>query len=311
MNRNPLPLALTLSLALSACSASTDDLTEVLPDDRVLVNLDTSGADAFTARSDVGDWSEYYLQTAESTETVNGFIGAVLDLLDTLVHLEPSDIDRRHHTATWGPYSDTLDPVQTRLTVQYDPETDTHTWWFDQWPKGEDGSDPVVVVAGEVDPGATRTDSTGRFAVDFAALASLDPTTDVSGLFVSEYDLAPDGVAASAAFQDWVDLDHPEEPINAGYVYAQGDDGAGSMDLAWQDDYLDDGSLDVYVLRSRWDGSGAGRGDAVLAEGGEELLGAASECWDDAFKLVYRATSWEGELGDAADCVYTDAAWPE
>lgn len=302
---------LPLAIALSACSASTDELTEVLPDDRVLVNLDTSGAQAFAARAELGEWSEFYLQTAETTDNVNGLIGNVLTLVDTLVHLEPTSFDRRQHTATWGPYSDTLDPVQTRLTVAYDPETDTHTWWFDQWPKGEDGSEPTVVVAGEVDAGATREDNTGRFVVDFTAIALLDPNADTSGTFMSEYDIDPDGVAAAAVFQDWVDLDHPVEPIDAAYLYEQTEAGDGSMDLAWQADYLEDGTLDVYVLRSRWEATGAGRGDAVLAEGGEELLGAASECWDAGFDLVYRASSWEGEQGDASDCVFTDAAWPE
>lgn len=307
MTRN-LTVTATL-LALTACTPSTDALTDVLPDDRVQVNMPTDMAER-TARGALGDWSEFYVQTAETTDNVNGLIGHVLHLVDTLVQHRPTTFDRDGHRAIWGPYSDTLDPVETTLTVEYDPSTDVHTWWFSQWPKGDEAA-MVHVIAGEVDAGATREASTGRFVIDFTTMADLDPTADVSGVFTSEYDIAPDGVAAGAYFDDWVDLDHPAEPIDAAYVYEQTFAGEGSMDLAYQHDYLDDGTLDVYVLRSRWLADGSGRGDAVLAEAGEELLGAASECWDDGFQLVYRASSWEGEEGERGDCVYEDAAWPE
>ena len=296
-------------LTLSACTPSTDALTEVLPDERIEVNLPVDSF-AATARGDLGEWSEFYVQTAETTENVNGLIANVLHLVDTLVHLRPSEVDRRGHRAVWGPYSDTLDPVETTLTVEYDPATDTHTWWFTTWPKGDEAA-AVVVIAGEVDAGATRDTSTGRFVVDFTTLAELDPTTDVAGTFTSEYAIDFDAVTATAWFQDWVDLHAPQAPIDAGYAYSQTTGGSGTMDLAWQSDYGDDGTLDVYVLRSRWEADGQGRGDAVLVEEGEEVLAAASECWDDRFQLVWRADSWEGELGDASACVYGEASWPE
>lgn len=304
------PLLLASLLAVGACVAEDEDdtsyLTEVLPDERVLVSLPTS--DAAAART-VGDWSEFYLATADATDDVNGLIAGVLSLLDQVVQTRPSDFDRAAHRAVWGPYGDTLDPVQTWVIVEYDPTTDVHTWAFAQRPKGDEEAEGVVVIAGEVDAGATREDHTGRFVMDFTMLHELDPNVDHTGIFYSEYDVDPTGVSAEAAVEGWQDVRLDEGPYNAVYLYAQTPDGAGEMDLAWQGDYLDDGELDVYALRSRWDATGAGRGDAFLVDSGETLLGAASECWDDSFRLVYRVDTWEGEVGEVDACVYPTASY--
>ena len=294
---------------LSACTTDSSELTEVLPDERVLVSLDTEGAEAM-ARSSSGEWSEFYLQTARTTEEVNGMIGGVLHLVDSVVDLRPSRVDRRQHLAVWGPYSDSLDPVETTLTVQYHPETDTHTWIFRQWPKGRPEA-AVDVVTGEVDPGATRLQSSGRFLVDFTAISDLDPSQTTAGTFLSEYEIAPDGVTAAAIFQGMDEQTDDQPPVDAGYLYEQTADGEGAMDLAWLGDEGGDGSLETYVLRSRWLPTGEGRGDAVLRGEGGGPLGAASECWDDRFQLVYQAQSWAGEAGDPTRCAFEAPEYSE
>lgn len=308
----PFIAAATL-LALAACTVETEDdhsyLVEVLPDERVLISLPTSSAS--TARSELGEWSEFYVTTAEATENVNGLIRSVLTLLDTVVNTRPSSFDRDEHRAVWGPYSDSLDPVYTWVIVEYDPATDVHTWAFAQRPKSGEEGEEVVVIAGEIDAGATYGDHTGRFVMDYTAMAELDPTVEFSGIFYSDYDVDPTGVIAEATVEDWQNLETGEGPTDAGYRYEQDPAGFGSMDLAWTGDYLDDGTEDVYLLRSRWTPTGAGRGDAVLAEGGEDLVGAATECWDDSFELVYRAESWSGEEGEVSACVYDEPSYSE
>ncbi|RME24709.1 MAG: hypothetical protein D6798_10565 [Deltaproteobacteria bacterium] len=312
-------LSLATLLALSACviddgstagETDLDSLIEVLPDDRVLVNMPTDD-DSTTARAELGEWSEFYLVTADATDSVNGLIGSVLRTVDAIVHSPPTSFDRAAMAATWGPFSDTLDPVDTMLYVERDADTGLTTWVFLQKSKGVDDAEWIPVIAGEVDPGATRIASSGRFVIDFTQMHELDPTTDQLGVFWSEYDIAPDLVSATAAVDEWQNLVIDDQPTAAAYVYAQTPDGDGHMDLAWEDDYLGDGEMDVYVLRSRWDATGAGRGDAVLAEGGDELVGAVTECWDDSFALVYRADTWEGSVGEVHDCVYTEPDYAE
>ncbi len=313
MTRNAFLTAASF-LALSACLPLADEddvtyLTEVLPDDRVLINMVTS--DGANARSELGDWSELYVHTAEATDNVNGLIGGVLGTLNTVVNTRPSSFDRDAHRAVWGPYGDRLDAVDTYVVVQHHPDTDTHTWAFAQRPSNGSEGDEVIVIAGEIDAGSTRLDHTGRFAIDFTTMAELDPTVDFAGVFYSDYDVSPDGVIAEASVEGWEDLKHGEGPLDAVYSYAQISDGEGEMDLAWTGDHRGDGVEDVYLLRSRWMPDGSGRGDAVLAEDGGELIGAASECWDDGFKLVYRVDTWSGAEGDASACVYSEASYAE
>ncbi len=312
-------LSLAALLALTACavdgSSTTGDddldaLVQVLPDDRVLVNMPTDDSSA-EARAELGEWSEFYLATADATDNVNSLIRSVLRTVDAVVHTPPSAFDREAQAAAWGPFSDTLDPVDTMLYVERDSDSGQYTWVFVQKSKGVDDAEYIPVIAGEVDAGATRTDSTGRFVIDFTQMHELDPTTDQLGVFWSEYDIAPDLVSATAAVDEWQNLLIDDQPNQAAYAYAQTPEGDGHMDLAWQGDYLGDGVLDVYVLRSRWDATGAGRGDAVLAEGGEELAGAATECWDDSFSLVYRVDTWEGSVGEVHDCVFTEPDYAE
>lgn len=301
------------ALGLTACT-DTSSLTEVLPDDRLLV--DFSGADASeTARSSLGGWSEFYVETARTTTTVNGFIGSVLTLVDTIVRTRPSEVNRDRSRAVWGPYRDTLSAVEVRLTVQREADG-SHRWWFDQWPKDQDDSAAVVVIQGTVDPGATRQASTGQFEVDYTAMGQDNPLVDHTGVFWTDYVIDFDGASAVATVTDWTSLRQPGPPIDASYDYDQVQGGEGRMDLSYSGFDPVSAQEASYALRSRWLSDGAGRGDATvsLANQGDNLgepAYTASECWDSGFKLVWDETSWEGGQGDASACAYSEASWPE
>lgn len=304
MTRLPALLAL---VGLSACLPASP-LTEVLPDERIKVNLPLATA----AKDGTRDWATWYLATAEVTENVNGLIGYVLVLVDTITTwYPPSYVNEDRTSATWGPWADALDPVETVLHVTHDVETDMYTWGFDQWPKDLTDEDARTVVAGEVDPGATREASTGRFVVDFTTIHELDPTEEGTGTFTVEYDIRTDGASAWATFEDF-----GPEGLQATYFYDQAEDGSGTMDLVLTVDLnpgTGTGTEETLYVRSRWTAEGAGRSD-VIGTGGD--LGTAdatlSECWSTSFERVYYTDDYSGaEEGDAAACVFPDASFLE
>ncbi len=299
-------------IPLSGCSLPSDaDFSDVLPDDRILVNLpmtDTMAKDAAD-----GAWSEYYLLTVGVTRDVNALIGLTLTLVDYVTQLEPSAVNGDENHAVWGPYSDALDPVETLLRVQYHPADDTYSWAFQQKPRGADDSEYVTVIAGEIDEGATRELSSGRFAIDFEQMHQLDPNVGLGGLFYSEYAIEEAGVQATAAFEAVDDGD--PDTVDAVYAYEQTHGGDGAMDVAWLGDATGNGEEEAHVVRSRWTRQGEGRSDAYLT-GGQlgDAAGTVSECWDANFNAVYRVEAfaplgWEDASGDLSLCAWAEPEW--
>ncbi len=298
-------LTLPLILGLSGCF-QTNSMTDVLPDERIQVNLPM---DEGAAKDEV-DWSEWYLFTASTTENINTMIGVVLFWVDNITSsYRPSYVDRDTNQAEWGPWSTALDPVETLLWVTYDPESDSHTWGFDQWPRDAEQDAASTVVVGEVDPGATRDISSGRFEVDFTTINELDPTEQATGLFEVAYDIHETGVAATATYTDF-----GPESIDAEYSYAQVFEGDGSMDLVVHADINPESGTateETWLTRSRWTASGAGRAD-IMISGGDlgEQTATISECWDSSFEAVYTTESLGGtEEGDASLCVFDSAEY--
>lgn len=303
--RRLLPLAF---LPLMACT-DTSSLTDVLPDDRLLVELDDDGAS--TARGTLGEWSAFYVETARTTTTVNGFIGSVLTLVDTVIRMRPSEVDRDGGRASWGPYRDTLSPVSVRLTVERQADG-SHLWWFDQWPKDGNEDEAVPVVLGEVDPGATRRASTGRFTIDYTTMAEDNPLVEYLGTFEADYQLDPDGAAAVASVREFAHRSAPLALIDADYDFAQVRGGEGRMDFGWAGVEPQSGLDARWALRSRWLADGQGRGDATVRLEDESAPSlTASECWSDRFHLVWEESSWEGSQGDPSACAFAEASWPE
>ncbi|MCP4919621.1 MAG: hypothetical protein GY913_22185 [Proteobacteria bacterium] len=307
--KNAALLALVAS-TLTACTAGGpgSELTEVLPDERIYVNMPVSAENAKDAED--GVWSDYYLFTAKVTRDVNVMIALPLVLVDHVTQYPPAEINEDETVATWGPYSDALDPVETALVVEHPSADADWTWTFIQKPKGADDAEYVPVIAGIVDAGSTRDIHSGTFAIDFDMLNTLNPNVGTTGVFVSEYDLDEAGVTAAAIFQGFSD---GGQEIDAAYEYDQIHDGEGSMDLGWLADLDANGDDEIHVVRSRWTAEGAGRADAVLTGGSlGEVAFFESECWDGSFDPVYNTNSWTGEeTGDAGLCAFSEASFDE
>jgi hypothetical protein len=309
MNRTALALALA-PLATGCFLLPGSELTEVLPDDRIKINLPISSD--LAKDDEEREWSTFYLWTAEVTEDVNGMAAIVLYWVDTITHdYRPSYVNDDRSEAVWGPWTVTpLDPVETQLRVQHDLTTDAYTWAFERWPKDATEAEAVTVVNGEVDPGATREVSTGRFTVDFTAIHELDPTEEATGLFSVDYDIGTDGVSGVASFEDFT-----AAGIDADYAYEQTFGGEGAMDLVLSADLNPAegmGLAETVAMRSRWLADGSGRGDVRVSDGDlGDVVGYATECWDSHFERVYYIDEYAGiEEGDLSLCAYAEAEYP-
>lgn len=301
---------LTLSGLTAGCLEGADGLTEVLPDDRLEINLPVDSA----AKGDTDrDWATWYLATAEVTENVNGMVGTVLYWLDTITSsYPPSSVDGSGTAATWGPWSEgALDPVENLLWIEQDAETGAWDWGLDRWPKDASEEDASSVVLGEVDAGATREVSTGRFTIDFDTIHALDPTEEATGTFEVDYDIHETGVTAEAVFTDF-----DQENLDAVYFYDQEYGGNGMMDLLVESD-LDPvsgtGALETWLVRSRWAEDGSGRADVVVS-GGDlgSVTAEVTECWDTHFERVYYLDNYSGtEEGDVSACAFDEASYAE
>ncbi len=296
---------LPLLLVLTGCFQA-NSMTDVLPDERIQVNLPMDeGTTAKGIAKDEKEWSTWYLFTASTTENINTMIASVLFWVDTITTTyRPTYVDRDTNQAEWGPWSTALDPVETLLWVTYEPESDVHAWGFDQWPREDDRDAASTVIVGEVDPGATRDISTGRFDVDFSTINELDPTEPTTGLFSVEYDIHETGASAMAVFTDFGD-----EQLDATYAYDQTFDGDGFMDLVVTADINPESGTsleETWYTRARWMADGSGRVDIRIA-GGDlgDTAATISECWSNSFEQVWHTESLtEIEEGDESLCAF-------
>ncbi|MFT5458694.1 MAG: hypothetical protein ACI9K2_005202 [Myxococcota bacterium] len=297
-----------LTLALTACGPSSGPAAEwadVLPDDRVRVALpDTSGQRA------VGAPSEFRQLAVDVASQVNGLVDDVLSDVSEITSFDPTWADEDAQVAQWGPWRD--DALhETRLWVTRDAD-DLTRWGADLRDIGGGDDEWVTLVAGEVDPGATRRESTGRFVFDFDGIHARVPAETTVGAFAVEYALDGGVADATASFVDYAD--HPDDlRVDAAYRYTSDGDGGGSLDVAAETELTDGGLLEVLVLRTRWLASGAGRGDALATDGDlGPLVYTASECWDAAANIVFAENNADLEReGDAEACAFREASFSE
>ena len=174
---------------------------------------------------------------------------------------------------------------------------------FSQWPSGFDDQE-VPVVQGELDPGATVGVSSGRFAVDFATMAALDPTQPFPhGVMHVEYAFGADTDSVQV---DLLDVDGTG--ADATYSFEDSAEEGGQLQLRLQADLVDvraGGEREETVLSTRWTAAGAGRADIVVS-GGDlgSLQTVVSECWDASLAAVWTDDGSGVVIGDEAACAF-------
>lgn len=295
-----------LPLLLAACvTGPADRFREILPDDRL--EIDEAAFDTL-ARS-VGDDSAYYGLTRDLTREINGGVRDVLALVDEITAFQPSWTDGGTR-ALWGPWLD--DGFHGQLWVLERADS-SWEWAVEIRPEGSSEDAWAAVVAGEVDAGSTALHSTGRFLVDFTGIDAQGAGDGETGAMWADYELLADGAIATVAFGDFAEGD--AVPADAGYRYEHTRGEGGLMDLAWETNVDDTApeTLELALVRSRWDAAGAGRADAYVT-GGDlgALTFAETECWDAVHDVVYFSSNWSlEEVGDVEGCAFAEPSFAE
>lgn len=294
-----------LALAFAACSGQADQYRAILPDDRLLIEeFDTSGL----ARG-VGEPSDYYSLTRDITGDVNTGIGDVLGLVGAITDFTPTWTDEAS-TALWGPWLD--DGIYGQLWVTQASDG-SYDWAIELRPEASEEDAFVPVIAGHVDAGGDELHSVGWFVMDFTAIDGVGAGDDETGELGVQYELQENGAIATVAFGDI--SDDGSLPTDGAYHYEQTRGEGGLMDLAFTDDVSDppNGTPEVAIVRSRWDGNGAGRADAYVT-GGDlgPLTYTESDCWDTGHQTVFLENNFELKSeGDETKCVFAEPSFNE
>jgi hypothetical protein len=292
-----------LTLSLAACTTPADQFRSVLPDDRLLID-ESAFDDAALARG-VGTPSDYYQITRDTVHDTNTTIGDVLRLVETITAFDPtwSDDDA---TALWGPWED--DGVNSQLWVT-EQDDGAYDWAIQL--KTVDATDWTDVLTGHVDAGATEDASSGLWTMDLTAANDIDPSDGATGVVSCEYALLPDGANVDVGFGQIAD--DGSLPADGAYHYETTKGVGGLMDLQINGDISDppNGTAELLIIRSRWQGDGQGRADAYVTQGDlGALTYTESDCWDASHTTVYFENNYELVMdGDPAKCAFEDPSY--
>ena len=254
-----------------------------------------------------GDSARWYGFTRAVRGGVNLVTASVLGSVWTLVHLEPSAIVDGE--ATWGPYTDALEPVTYRFRVTRVARAE-YDYVLEGRPKSSRAeADYRPVLSGHGYGKLHAQHGQGDFVIDLSAARELDPIAheDDSGTVRIVHDL-PQTVAAE------VRPDPALERESFRVTSKAEPDGTGSLRVQAKTD-VDDSkatALEDVVVDSRWRADGAGRADIVITGGdiaADPGAVSAVECWGADFTRSYYADSLDLDPAapnqrDETACVY-------
>lgn len=308
-------IASSLAAGLAGCikeqNEHADDVARAIPRaEEVRINLPQTEAE-FQA---LGQIADYYRLTRNVTRSLNGGAAWVLIVVHAIVdNYPPTTVDGDVYT--WGPWDDgALAPAIYRLVVTANDDG-TYDWQLDGQSKTVAGAGFESIIMGHAVPDGIPDDDvhhgSGDFTIDFDAgerVNPIDNTPDTGNVLVT-YDLLERIVTMHAE-----GVDELSNPATFDYFYDEQDDGSGDFQFAVEGDLEGNSSAaENALIRSRWQSTGAGRGDAMLS-GGDlgELEVTATECWDAQFGRTYYADSltWQPTEGEIGACAFADVALP-
>ncbi|MBZ4422531.1 hypothetical protein [Myxococcus sp. RHSTA-1-4] len=304
---------LCAALMFVGCDNAKNDeesFREGLPS-REMVEMKTpkSGGQGLTAFYGQGQTAEYYALTVGAAVTVNGGTLWVLNLIEEIVKHPPSSIEG--DVAVWGPHTDSLSAVTWKLTVTRTDEN-SYSWNLEGKAKTAEDSAFVTVLSGThtaaVDEDGERMKGfgSGEFLIDWEMSRTL-PGANQNDMGTAEIHYSRTGAAAVASveaeFTQIRDAEVLGGRLDATYRYKQAPGAGGELDFVIKKNIdLDParGARENLAIKSRWEGTGAGRADIKLSGG--DLFGEATvnECWDGNFLSAYFAVSFNPALGYGA-----------
>ena len=260
-----------------------------------------------------GPYAKWYGFTRAVRGGVNLVTAAVLGSAWMIVHTEPTSV--QNGEATWGPYTDALEPVTYRFRVTRVGQAE-YDYVLEGRPRtSRSDDDYLTVLEGHGFSKRHAQHGEGEFTIDLTAARTLDPFAheNDSGTVRVVHHLPHDhgdGVLPRRIVAEVV----PDPAIDPEFFSVTSNanlDGTGALHVVAKADVDDSKStqLEDIVVDSRWRAEGAGRADILIAGGdipADPGAVSAVECWGADFVRSYYDDSvgFEPSAGEASACVY-------
>ena len=330
--------ALGAALALTGCGKvddsafagsvpTKDTVAAVLPGGTTTTSGSlTAGGTTTRKGALLGAVAADYQSTVAVTTIINGAVGAVLDLVKTVISYPATSVDDQ--TAVWGPHTDPLSANTWRLTVTRVAPHEFN-WKFDGRAKTSTAdSDFVTVLSGthtqalDAAGHAMEGFGSGNFTLDWDAADTLPQhDTNVGQAAFTYSRLDPTAtVAVGVTFTNIVDncaaCSTKGQIFDALYAYSATPGNGGDLQYGADENFNPaTAAIENLSLHSRWMETGAGRSD-IQVSGGDygTTVNTSSECWDSNFASQYSITSYDPndpnvEWGSESSCAFPSAAF--
>lgn len=295
-------------------SSSTSNLTAAEAKDAVATTSSTTigtAADASNASTTSGSTttatfnplfessSEYATESYYLAWTANFGIGWVLSVVNGVTSYQPTSCSG--DTCTWGPLElyarkDVVGTSWKLVVTKADSTSYTYALSGKNAVKGTDWLDVLSGSSQEPSHGKRK----GTFQVNLERARELAPgEASLYGVLDVTYSNV-DQQTVDATFVGAHEL-KSGKVFDAAYHFVNEDTG-GDLAIAFQGS---DGASARVSLHSRWDSTGAGRGDAQgsaaasTTSASASVTYQASECWDSKYRLTYDT---DPEYGTSTDC---------
>lgn len=320
MRRTALVTATLMALLATACGGEPgDEFRDAVPTrDQLAMNVPGSAAGSTSSsegvgalsRGLVGQRADLYTLTRDVSRDVNGSIWVGLNVIESIIQHPPTFVDKG--VVTWGPHTPPLEPLTWMLNVKK-AGPKTYNYVLSARHKTDLTGSFVPIIAGQSTRGYSATFSgyTGTYTANASALHALDPVTyRDTGKMIATYDTTGVRRKVEMALKDYSEDGGPMG--DALYSYVDRLDTSGEFRFVARTDlHKNSSKAELFVTGTRWNASGAGRGDAVVT-GGDLPSGIKvqlTECWNAGFARVFYTdnTSSSSTEGNPAACVFNTA----
>jgi hypothetical protein len=261
-------------------------------------------------------YAKFYVFTREVRDGVNAITASVLGTVWYIVHTRPTSV--HDGAATWGPYTDPLEPATYRFQVTRTATTE-YSYSLQGRPKESSSEQDYRTILSGV--GYSKDDpkhGDGNFTIDLETAQALDPVAHEhdSGVISVVHDLPPTVTEEFAPLPRTIQvtLTPTDPPAHLEILSIAHEDNTGSIVVDGQAD-IDESkktALEDVTVASQWDAAGAGRSDVMLS-GGDVPASvdpvSLVECWDTEFKQSYYRDSAgiSTAVGDVGACAFAEA----
>jgi hypothetical protein len=257
-------------------------------------------------------YAKWYGFTRDMRDGVNGVTAGVLAGAWLIIQSEPSATTT--DSATWGPYTDELDPATYRFRVTR-IATDEYEYVLEGRPRASNSdTDYRAVLSGHGYGKPSSMHGQGTFTIDLDAAKTLDPYKhpNDSGSVTIAHDLPPDASDDLGALPRTITA--TVTPQGEAHYMVRSIANLDHTGVVHVDAHVDiDDSkmtkLEDVTVNSRWNQTGAGRADITIKGGDLPATISevdAEECWGVDFSQSYYndSVNFAPSAGDANACVY-------